>query len=80
VLQLVSALSLIVVAFIFPPIFYYVIFKPVRSFPWWEKLSMLAICLGGIASSGCGVYFAVKSLVDDVEHQNPFPAFPRFKD
>ncbi len=40
---------------------------------------MLAICLGGIASSGCGVYFAVKSLVDDVEHQNPFSVFPSFQ-
>jgi len=73
ILSLVSALSIVVVVFVLPPLFYYRLFQPVRRFGPLAKAKMLAIVAFGVAASGIGIYFAIKDLVHDIRNNpNPF--------
>ena len=75
VLQLCSALSIVVVAFVFPPWFHYLLFRH-RGFSSGELATMLLIVLFGLASSAIGIYYAIKGLVSDIQdHPHPFANF-----
>lgn len=74
ILSLISALSIIAVAFVFPPLFYYLLFRNSAN-----RISTGQLCLMvflvcfGLASSGIGLYFAIKDLVDAIKNGgNPF--------
>lgn len=72
VLQLCSALSIVVVVFVFPPLFYYLLFKH-RGFTTMELITMAFLVIFGVLSSIIGMYYAVKGLIADVKnHPDPF--------
>jgi amino acid permease len=66
ILQLVSALSIVVVAFVFPPWFYYLLYRH-RGLAWSQIILMSSIAVLGIAASVVGVYFAIKGLIHDIQ-------------
>jgi amino acid permease len=72
ILSLVSALSIVVVAFVLPPWFYYLL-HPHKTFTTFELATMIFIVVFGVLSSGIGIYYAIKDLVHDVKNNpNPF--------
>jgi amino acid permease len=75
ILSLVSALSVVVVAFVLPPLFYYKLrpHHPHKPFSRREGATMIFIVLFGVASSAIGIYYAIHDLIDDIRNSpNPF--------
>ncbi len=72
ILSLVSALSIVVVAFILPPIFYYLL-HPHKVFSRVEKGNMICIGALGTTASAIGLYYAIDGLIKDIKNNpNPF--------
>ena len=72
ILSLVSALSIVVVAFVFPPLFFYLLYRH-RGFTKWEIAVMAFIVVFGVGSSGIGIYYAIKDLIHSIQNNpNPF--------
>ena len=72
VLSLVGALATVVVAFILPPLFLYLL-HPHRVFSLFEKATMIFIMAFGCVACAIGVYFAIDSLVSEIKNNpNPF--------
>ena len=73
ILSLVSSLSIVVVMFIFPPLFYYLLYRHTKKFTYFELVSMFVIAAFGVAASVIGIYYAAKSLLNSIENNpNPF--------
>ena len=74
ILSLVSALSIIAVAFILPPIFYYLLHRNKEGgVSRTELVKMAVIVIVGIGACIIGVYFAISGLVADIRaNPNPF--------
>ena len=76
ILSLVSALSIVVVVFVLPPWFYFVLFRHTRGFSLGEKVTMVVLVVLGVLSSVIGIYYAITGLVADVKaHPNPFEKY-----
>ena len=73
ILSLVSALSIIAVAFVLPPVFYYLLHKDKEGgVSQLEMVKMAVVVVVGMAACVIGVYFAVTGLVADIR-DNPSP-------
>ena len=74
ILSLVSALSIIAVAFILPPVFYYQLHRhKVGGVSRVELAKMIVVVVVGSGACVIGVYFAVSGLVADIRaHPSPF--------
>jgi len=70
-LSLVSALSVVAGVFIFPPWFYYLLYRH-RGFPVSEIMLMIFLGIIGVCASTVGVYYAIKDLIHEIQ-QNPNP-------
>lgn len=72
ILQLVSSLSIVIAAFIFPPLFYYLLYRHQGFSP--EHIALLVfIGAVGTAASAIGVYYSITGLIDDIKNNpNPF--------
>lgn len=78
VLSLVSAITLMSVAFILPPVFYIKLYNQSQTLPLSKLKIIYCLCLMlmGVIGMGFGLYFGVKGLIDDVKaHPNPFDHF-----
>eukprot|EP00456_Euglypha_rotunda_P012400 TRINITY_DN13508_c0_g1_i6.p1 TRINITY_DN13508_c0_g1~~TRINITY_DN13508_c0_g1_i6.p1 ORF type:complete len:302 (+),score=13.19 TRINITY_DN13508_c0_g1_i6:315-1220(+) len=76
-LSLVSALSLVATAFIFPPVFYWTLKSRhgERVAPG-EAVLMVIIVVMGFAGAAAGLYYSIKALIDDISSGgNPFDNF-----
>lgn len=72
ILSLVSALSIVVVAFVFPPLFYYLLYRH-RGFTFAQLALMAFIIVFGVCSSAIGIFFALKDLIHSIQtNPNPF--------
>lgn len=72
ILQLVSSMSIVAVVFIFPPWFFFLLFRH-RGFEWSEIFLMVFLALFGVMSMVVGMYYAIKGLTSDInQHPNPF--------
>lgn len=73
ILSLVSALSIIAVAFVLPPVFYYLLHRDRDGgVGRVEMVKMGVIVVAGIVACVIGVYFAVTGLIADIR-ANPSP-------
>jgi len=80
VLSLISALTLMAAAFIFPTLFYFTLSKKYSfDIPTYELIFMAIIFLLGFVGAVIGLYYSIKQLADDIQAGgNPFDGF--FKD
>jgi len=80
VLSLISALTLMSAAFIFPTLFYFTLSKKYSfDIPMHELICMGIIFLLGFLGAVVGLYYSIKALADDIQSGgNPFDGF--FKD
>jgi len=76
-LSLISALSTVLTAFVFPPVFYYVLTTRYATRPpTFELVFMAVVVIVGVLSCVAGVYYAVLALIDDFENGgDPFENF-----
>ena len=63
ILSLVSALSIIVIAFVFPPIFYYRLHQQHTAA---SLALMLTVAVLGVGASVIGIYYALTGLITDI--------------
>jgi len=76
-LNIVSSVSTTCTAFIFPPVFYYVLYTRAGiEISFSEKCYLLCIVTLGVLAFSVGSYYAFKGLIDSIENNpNPFDDF-----
>lgn len=74
ILQLVSSLSMTMIAFILPPLFYFLLYRSrYHGFSYSELGIMLLIAVCGVLCMVIGIYYAIKGLLESIEaNPNPF--------
>jgi amino acid permease len=75
-LNLVSSLSIVVVAFVFPPLFYYLLFRHTKVFTLMELVTMGGLMVFGVVAAVIGIYYAINGLQADIRADpSPFDNF-----
>lgn len=75
-LSLVSSLSIVVVVFVFPPMFYYLLFRHTKTFTLVELGTMGGLVAFGVCAAVIGIYYAIAKLRGDIaDSANPFDNF-----
>lgn len=78
IMVLISALTIVAVAFLLPPVLFYRLFHQSKLQPLGAAhlAFLVLIVLVGLAGAGTGLYYGVKQLIDDINsNPNPFSHF-----